>query len=113
MSEPFKHIPDLSELVSDLPADSILSRDVYGDDHVKVILFGFAPGQELSEHTSARPAILHFLEGEADLMLGDEAKKAHAGTWVRMSAHLPHSIRARTPVRMLLMLLPASEQAIA
>ena len=109
MAAPFKHIPDLSELISNLPDDSILSRDVYGDEDVKVILFGFAPGQELSEHTSSRPAVLHFLEGEADLVLGDEKTEAGPGTWVHMSAHLPHSIQARTPVSMLLMLLPAGE----
>lgn len=109
MSEPFKFIPDLSTLIANLPEDSILSRDVYGDDDIKVILFGFAPGQELSEHTSSRPAILHFLEGEAELVLGDEKTEATAGTWVHMAAHLPHSILARTPVSMLLMLLPAAE----
>jgi quercetin dioxygenase-like cupin family protein len=109
MTAPFKHIPDLSELISNLPEDSILSLDVYGDGDVKVILFGFAPGQELSEHTSSRPAVLHFLEGEADLVLGDESMDAVAGTWVHMSAHLPHSIHARTAVSMLLMLLPGGE----
>lgn len=108
MTIPYKHISDLSKLISNLPEESILSRDVYGDDDVKVILFGFAPGQELSEHTSSRPAVLHFLEGEADLVLGDDKMVAVPGTWVHMSAHLPHSIHARTPVSMLLMLLPAA-----
>ena len=37
-----------------------------------MISFGFAPGQELSEDTSAKPAILHFLKGEAQLTLGEE-----------------------------------------
>lgn len=106
MTEPFHYVADLSQLTTELPEESILSRNVYGDDHVKVILFGFAPGQELSEHTAARPAILHFLDGEAELLLGEETKPARAGTWVRMSAHLPHSIRARTSVQMLLILLP-------
>jgi quercetin dioxygenase-like cupin family protein len=109
MSEPFKYVADLPSLIANLPEESILSRDVYGDDDIKVILFGFAPGQELSEHTSSRPAILHFLEGEAELVLGEEKKNASAGTWVHMAAHLPHSILARTPVSMMLMLLPASE----
>lgn len=109
MAAPFKRIPDLSKLISNLPEDSILSRDVYGDDDVKVILFGFSAGQELSEHTSSRPAVLHFLEGEADLVLGDEKTEAGPGTWIHMPAHLPHSILARTSVSMLLMLLPVGE----
>jgi quercetin dioxygenase-like cupin family protein len=109
MSEPYHYIEDLSQLTTELPEESILSRNVYGDDHVKVTMFGFAPGQELSEHTAARPAILHFIEGEAELVLGDDSKVARPGTWVHMAAHLPHSIVAKTPVLMLLILLPGSD----
>jgi quercetin dioxygenase-like cupin family protein len=109
MTKPFHYIDDLAQLTTDLPEESILSRNVYGDDHVKVTLFGFAPGEELSEHTAARPAILHFLEGEAELVLGNETKQARAGTWAHMAAHLPHSIRAKTSLLMLLILLPGTD----
>jgi quercetin dioxygenase-like cupin family protein len=109
MSKPYHYIEDLSQLTTELPEESILSRNVYGDDDVKVTMFGFAPGQELSEHTAARPAILHFLEGEAELVLGEETMQARPGTWVHMAAHLPHSILAHTPVLMLLIMLPSSD----
>jgi quercetin dioxygenase-like cupin family protein len=72
---------------------------------VKAVLFGFAPGQELSEHTAAAPAILHFVRGEARLTLGGDVTEARAGAWVHMPAQLPHSVFARTPVVMLLLLL--------
>jgi len=109
MSKPYHYIEDLSQLTTELPEESILSRNVYGDDNVKVTMFGFAPGQELSEHTAARPAILHFIEGEAELILGEETMQARPGTWVHMAAHLPHSILAKTPVLMLLIMLPGSD----
>lgn len=98
-------IDDLGALVADISEDSILSRTVYKDDGVRVILFGFAKGETLSEHTSSFPAILHFLEGEALVTLGHEAKKARPGMWIHMPAHLPHSISAQTEVKMLLMML--------
>lgn len=98
-------IAELAELLPDVSADTIISRSVYQDDRLKAILFAFAPGQELSEHTASRPAILHFLKGEADLTLGDNASVARPGTWVHMEAHLPHSILARTEVIMLLLML--------
>jgi quercetin dioxygenase-like cupin family protein len=69
------------------------------------ILFGFAPGQELSEHKSSKPALLHFVEGEADITLGDDSKAAGPGTWVYMEPDLPHSILAKTKVLMVLVLL--------
>lgn len=105
----YRHFPDLAEAVPEIPADSIISRTVHADEHVKVVLFAFAAGQELSEHTAALPAVLHFLQGEAGLVLGDDHMDAQAGTWVHMPPHLPHSIHARTPIVMVLYLLRSGE----
>ena len=103
MSE-FTHV-NLSDLFLELPEESIISRRVYQDGTVTVTYFGFAAGQELTEHTAAKPAILHIVQGEAELGLGTEKKTVGAGTWVHMTAHLPHSILAQTDVKMLLYLL--------
>jgi len=105
MSENYFFTDNAAELIHEIPPDSIVSRTFYETDCLKVILFGFAPGQELSEHTSARPAILHFLAGEADLTLGEDAKPVQSGSWAYMQPHLPHSIVAQTEVIMLLYLL--------
>ncbi len=109
MSTDYTYLSNLSDLLPDIPADSILSRTFYTDDHVKVMLFGFAAGQELSEHTASQPAILHFLEGEAHLTLGDDTMDAGPGTWVHMPPQLSHSILAKTPVVMLLLLFKTDE----
>ena len=105
MEPNFAFFPDLSRLLDEVPEDSIVSRTFFNEGDTRAILFGFAPGQELSEHTAARPAVLHFLEGRANLTLGEEAQEVEAGAWVHMAAHLPHSIYALTPVKMLLILL--------
>ena len=95
----------LNTTTAAIPADSILSQTVHGDRGVKTILFTFAAGQELSEHTSAKTAILYFIEGQAELTLGDDRYEATAGTWVQMAPHLPHSIRATSRVLMLLTMI--------
>lgn len=59
----------------------------------------------MSEHTASKPAMLYFVKGEATLGLGDELQAAQVGTWVHMPAGLKHSIKAKTPVVMLLVLL--------
>jgi len=102
-------IPDMAAEVKELQPGSILSRGLLNTDKVKVTIFGFDAGQELTEHTAAYPAILHFLEGEADLTLGADGYQARAGTWVHMRARLPHSLQARTPVKMLLLMLVGEE----
>ena len=89
----------------EIPADSILSRTFLQNDDTRGIMFHFAAGQELSEHTAAKPALLYFLSGEADVTLGDDPKTAGPNTFIYMEPHLPHSIYARTPVAMMLILL--------
>lgn len=104
----YTFIQDLTVPDTQVPPDGILSRTVYADDTVKVTSFTFAAGQELSEHTASRPAILHFLEGEAVLTLGKDTRRATAGSWVYMPANLVHSIRAESPLSFLLLLLKTS-----
>jgi len=111
MSDPvnkldYTYIANLASMLPDIPADTIVSRTFYGDDGIKGIVFGFAAGQELSEHTASRPAILHVLSGEAQLTLGEEKFAAGPGTWIHMQARLAHSVLAQTPVVLLLLLLP-------
>jgi quercetin dioxygenase-like cupin family protein len=104
MTAPYTHILDLVKEVEP-PGDGILSRTVFQDDRIKAVAFGFGQGQELSEHTAAKPAVLLFVKGEATVGLGDDIQAAQAGTLVHMPAHLKHSIKAQTPVVMLLLLL--------
>jgi quercetin dioxygenase-like cupin family protein len=103
MTTTYSYILDLAK-EAEPPADGILSRTVFQDDQVKVVIFGFGQGQELSEHTASKPAMLFFVKGEAKMGLGDDVQAAQAGTWVHMSANLKHSIMAKTPVVMLLVL---------
>ncbi len=105
MNQTYTYLASLFEQVQDISPDTIISRTIYSDDQVKVILFAFAAGQELSEHTASQAAMLYFVQGEADLTLGDEAMAAQTGTWVHMPPNLSHSIAAKTQVLMLLLLL--------
>ena len=88
-----------------IPEDGILTRQLFEDEAVRVVLFTFSSGQHLSEHTASTPALLHFLMGEATVTLGQYSFQAAPGTWVRMDAGLAHSIVTKTPVVMLLVLL--------
>jgi quercetin dioxygenase-like cupin family protein len=105
---PYAYFADLVAEVEP-PSNGTLSRTLHQDDGLKVVLFGFSAGQELSEHTAATPAIMHFLDGEAKVTLGSDEVAAKPGTWIHMPPHLPHSIRANTPVRLLLLLLKGRE----
>jgi quercetin dioxygenase-like cupin family protein len=105
MTTPYTLLNDINQAVTDITADSIVSRTVYRDPGLKAIVFAFAPGQELSEHTASVPAIIQVLEGECEVTLGSDHFDARAGFWARMPARLPHSLLATTPVKMLLLML--------
>lgn len=104
----YTQILDLLQAIEP-PADGTLSRTIHQDDHLKAVLFGFSAGQELSEHTASTPAIMHFLKGEASVTLASDEVDAAAGSWFYMPAQLPHSIKTRTPVVMLLLLLKSAK----
>lgn len=105
-------MPDAPTLfIADLAAESpppprgILSQTLLDDPDVRLVLFGFAPGEELSEHTAARPAIVHVLAGEGTAVVGGERHPIRTGSWFHMPARTPHSIRAETPLTLALYLL--------
>jgi quercetin dioxygenase-like cupin family protein len=106
---PYAYFANLNAEMPEIKPDSIVSRTLHSADGVKAVLFGFAAGQELSEHTASVPATLVFLQGEADLKLGEDRMVAQPGTWAHLPAHLPHSIKAKTPVIMLLLMFRAQE----
>ena len=93
----------------EIPQNGTLSRTVYRDDQVKIVLFGFAAGQELSQHTASVPAIIEVLQGDARVTLDTDEKELSAGSWVYMEAKLPHAIYARTDVVMLLTMLTGAQ----
>ena len=71
----------------------------------KVILFTFAAGAGLAEHIAPFDATIQIISGTATLSVGDESVEGKPGTWIQMVAKTPHSIKAETPVVMLLTLV--------
>ncbi len=105
MTTPHTFFPNLLA-EAPVPARGIHSQTLSDEGGVELVLFAFAAGERLSEHTSARPAIIHILSGEGDLTAGDDEWAATPGAWLRMPAKTRHSLVARTPLVMALYLLP-------
>jgi quercetin dioxygenase-like cupin family protein len=105
MDSKYYWIPNLVSETPHIPEDSIVSRTLYSDDLVKVILFTFAAGQELSDHTSSSTAILHFISGTAKLKISEKEIDSKDQAWLYLPPNMPHSIFAITEVMMLLYLI--------
>lgn len=83
----------------------IASRVLAKSGGGSVTLFAFDRGEGLSEHTTPFDALVLVLEGELRLTIGGTAVAATPGTIVRMPAGVPHSVDARAPTRMLLVMV--------
>lgn len=91
-------------------ANGIVSRTVLNTAHSRIVLFGFAEGQELSEHTSTQHAIIQILSGECQFSLEGQLHTLKAGTLLHMPPNLRHAVQAKQPFSMLLTLIkPAHE----
>ena len=93
-----------------VPEKGILSHTLYNDEQVKIILFGFAVGEELTAHTAPMPATIQILSGEVTLVLGPDSYEAGRGSLAHMAPQLTHGIVAKTPAMVLLTLLKAARQ---
>lgn len=107
MGQEYTLIEDLPALIDSIQPESIVSRTFFKGDRMNAILFGFDAGQELSEHTSSKMAIIQILEGEATVTLGDDKHELKSGSWVQMPPRLKHSVYAKTKLIMLLSMFGA------
>jgi len=86
-------------------SNGIVSRTLLRAPNARVVLFGFAEGQELTEHTSTQTAMVQVLSGECDFSLSGQVHKLKAGDFLYMPANAPHALKATTQFSMLLTLV--------
>ena len=95
--------------------NGIVSRTLLRSPNSRVVLFGFAEGQELTEHTSTQHALVQILSGECEFELVGKPRAMKSGDLLYMPPGLPHAVKATTQFSMLLtlskaeVLVPASK----
>jgi quercetin dioxygenase-like cupin family protein len=85
--------------------DSIVSRQVTKADAGNVTLFAFDAGQELSEHTAPFDALVHVLDGEAEVTISGQRFRVGMGEAIILPAGQPHALKALSRFRMLLTMI--------
>jgi len=84
---------------------TVVSRTLVSRPTGTVTLFAFAEGQGLSEHTAPFDAIVHLLDGEAEIVISGKTLPAKAGEAVLLPAHQPHALKALIRFKMLLTMI--------
>jgi quercetin dioxygenase-like cupin family protein len=94
-------------------ANGIVSRTLLRTANARTVLFGFAEGQELTEHTSTQHASIQILSGECEFSLAGQPHNLKAGDFLYMPPNLAHAVRATTQCSMLLTLTrPAPDENV-
>ena len=89
----------------DIPENGTLSRVLYKDAQLRLVVFGFDTGQELTDHTTRHAAVIHGVSGRLEVDLDGEQVEVRPGSWVHMPPNLPHAVKATEPSVMVLALL--------
>lgn len=99
-------IPNLGSLV-EVQEESTVSRTVLKADGVRIVLFGFAAGQVLTEHTAAMPVLLTALEGELLITADGRTDTLRPGDVIHFDTRLPHAVEAVTDAKLALTMIDA------
>lgn len=75
-------------------AHGIVSQAVLTAPGLRVTLFQFAAGQELSEHTSSARVLVQVLSGRCDFTVHGEVRSLQAGDLMHLPPRLPHAVSA-------------------
>ncbi len=86
---------------------SVVSRQITKAEAGNVTLFAFDAGQELSEHTAPFDALVHILDGEAEVRISGQPFQVHAGQAILLPANEPHALKATARFKMLLTMIRA------
>jgi len=85
--------------------DSVVSQTLLNKGTGTITLFAFDEGQGLSEHTAPFEAVVHILDGQANITIGGESLNIDAGEMIIMPANVPHALQAEQKFKMLLTMI--------
>ena len=103
---PNSQVLHMAELVN-YQEGSVVSRQITKAETGNVTLFAFDANQGLSEHTAPFDALVHILEGEAEVTISGKPFHLMTGDAIIMPANEPHALRATQKFKMLLTMIRA------
>jgi len=82
--------------------DAIVSRTLIDRKTGTVTFFAFDEGQGLSEHSAPYDALVHIVEGAAEVKVSGEVYAVKEGELLLIPAKAPHALRAVKRFKMIL-----------
>jgi quercetin dioxygenase-like cupin family protein len=86
-------------------AGSVVSKTLIKKEIGTITLFAFDQDQGLSEHTAPFDAVVHILDGTAEITIGGKPQIVNAGEMLIMPANIAHALQAKERFKMLLVMI--------
>jgi quercetin dioxygenase-like cupin family protein len=84
---------------------AVVSREIIKKASGNVTVFAFDEGQGLSEHTAPFDALVHVVEGEAEVLIASQPHRVLGGEMILMPAGQPHALKAVRRFKMILTMI--------
>jgi len=84
---------------------SVVSKHILKKENGNVSLFAFDKGEELSEHTAPFDAMVHIVDGKADIIIDGKSNILEANESIIMPANIPHALKAVESFKMVLTMI--------
>lgn len=84
---------------------SIVSRSLVSKKTGTITLFAFDKDQALSEHTAPYDALVHVLDGMAEITISGKPFSVRQGEGILMPAGEPHALKAIKSFKMILTMI--------
>lgn len=88
----------------------IVSKSLVQRDDLTMTLFAFDAGEGVSTHASTGDAFVVVLDGSAEITVDGVMNVAKKGQSIIMPANIPHSVKAVTPYKMLLIVVKPEKE---
>jgi quercetin dioxygenase-like cupin family protein len=104
MNENLNSPNDLEKLI-DYQNGSVVSKTIIKKLTGTITLFAFDAGESLSEHTAPFDAMVHIIDGEAEVIIAGKVNLVKKGEMIIMPANQPHALKAKEKFKMMLVMI--------
>lgn len=87
---------------------SVISKIIIKKETGNITVFAFDKDQGLSEHTAPFDALVNVLDGKTQIMISGKPYLLETGQSIILPAGEPHSLKAITPFKMMLIMIKSS-----